>query len=331
MSRRTRFSLVAVSFCWMLVGCGVGGNTPPVAPQTDSGVPKTDGQITQKLQPPTVDPVSNTVCGDSVPLQGTAAAGSSVFVVGGGATSGIATDAHPTTGRFCLDIPLKKGMANDLEVRAQDPVLGLSEAVKITVTQGSCQDDITPPPTEEVKPKNVALGVKARASKAADKGNEGFLTDGNSSTVTEYSGGDWYNPFADANVWITFKLEKLTELSRIVVRWDGSAGTSFGGQYKVLVSSMSDPGDPNLNNGYWTEIANITAGDGGSDDFDLKSSKPVAQHVAVWMLKDGNNGMTGYYEYFRVAEIEAYDAPKKQTPTTPTNNQTQTCANVGSN
>jgi hypothetical protein len=311
-------SLAFASLCLVTIGCGLGSEDISV-PQSDSGTPlRTDGLPAPGLQKPIVDRPPASVCTESVPIQGTAAPGASVFAMGGLETSGVSTDAHPTTGRFCLDVRLKPGAENVIEVRAQDPELGLSEPDTVTVRQGTCSTNDVPPTVEEPQPENVALGQKARASKTADSGNEGFLTDGKTSTVVTYSGG-W--GWTDAAVWVTVKLPKLTEVGKIVVKW----GSDYAAKYKVLVSAMTDPGDPDLKNGYWTEVKSFDAGDGGTDTVDLKDSKPPAQHVALWMNQDGKGWTWG--ETFALAELEVWDVPKKTTaaPTVPAN----TCQSIG--
>ena len=321
----SKILLIGFAVALVTIGCGMGSEDPPI-PKTDIGPSTTDnGTTPTKMQAPSVDPIPNTICSDSVPLQGAAVPGASVFVMGGLATSGIATDAHPTTGRFCIDVPLKKGSVNTIEVRAQDPVLGVSEPTTVSVTHGgTCQDDVTPPP-DPPKSKNIALNLPVRTSKSEDKGNPGFLTDGNSSTVAVYSGGSWTS---DANIWLTMKLEKLMAVEKIVVRWRDNSSSSehqYAVKYKVLISTKSDPGDPNLDNGYWTPVAEVTSGDGGVDTFDLKTTKPQAQHVAVWLQQDGASYT--WSETFAVAEIEVWDVPKTVTPIPTT--QTNTCANIG--
>ena len=330
-------SLLVVTLASFVTACGMVEDPPsgkvPSTLQPDSGVPSVnEAGVGPTLQKPSVDPLPNTVCSDTVPLQGAAVPGSSVFVMGGLSTSGIATDAHPTTGRFCLDVPLKKGAVNTLEVRAQDPTLGLSEAVTIVVTQSACKDDAPTVPPEEPKSQNVALGIKGKSSQTPNMGNEGFLTDGKTSTVMElHVASSWYCPWCDVDGWTSIKLDKLTEVEKIVVKWRDSSGngTAYGKKYKVLVSSMSDPGDPSITNGYWTAVGEVTEGDGGIDTYDLKSQKPLAQHVAIYLQADASGSVTnGWYEYFAIAELEVWDAPKKTTPTPST--QTNTCANVGS-
>jgi len=307
-----------------LVGCGfdeASSPTPPILPHdTDAGPVESDA-TPQQMQPPVPDPLAASVCTDSVAVQGTALAGASVVVFGG--ATHISTDANPVTGRFCLDVPLVKSSVNTLRIHAQDPILGMSDPVTRTVTHsGNCGDDVTNPTPDPPKSKNVALGATGKASEVADEGNEGFLTDGDDKTFARYSGGNAWFAF---NGWVYIKLDKVYSLDKIVVRWADPNG-DYGAQYKVMVSSMSDPGDPNTKNGYWTNVADITSGDGGVDSFDLKSSKPIAQYVALYLEQDGDSWT--WTETFSIAEIEVWDSPAS-TPTSPTT-QSNTCASMGS-
>ncbi len=245
-----------------------------------------------------------------------------VFAFGGAATSGVATDAHPTTGAFCLPLTLVPGKANAIEVRVQDPVLGTSEAATLTVVQKSC----TPEESlgtggvveEPAKSKNVAIGATGKSKDSPETGNLGFLTDGKSSTVAAWKGGSVWCNWCDYDGWVTIKLDRLYEVEKIVVRWRDSKGngTSFGKEYKVLVSPMSDPGDPNLKNGYWEEVGSTSSGDGGVDTYNLASKKPVVQHVALWLQQDDYPWTKEFVgkEEFAIAELEVWDAPKKSGP-----------------
>ena len=323
-----KLAAIALLAGLVAAGCGMGDDGPPqvhVPPTQDGGVGGSDGTQTQSLQQPIVDPISGAVCTDTVPMQGTAPAGTSVFVVGG-ATTGLPTDADPITGRSCLDVPLNKHTLNTFQVRAQDPVKGMSAPVSIKVQHSKCDDDVTKPTPEQPKSKNVALGAKGKSKDTPDEGNEGFLTDGSATTFAKYSGG-WAGYAYDG--WVRIKLDKLYMVEKIVVKWNegkNSGGESYGAQYKVLVSSMSDPGDPDTKNGYWTTIADVTSGDGDTDTYDLTQSKPLAQYVAVWMEQDGNSWT--WKETFKLAEIEVWNVPKKSS-TSPTS-QANTCATIGS-
>jgi len=309
------------------LGCGFddasGPGTNPIP--ADAGLPGSDTLTPQKMQPPVPDPLPPSVCTDTVPVQGTAAPGSSVIVFGG--SSSVSTDANPSTGRFCLDVPLVKNSANTLQIRAQDPILGMSDPVTRSVTHsGNCNDDVPNPTPDPVKSKNVALGSTGKSSQTPDEGNEGFLTDGDTAKPVVYSGG-W--TLSDPDIWTYIKLDKVYMLEKIVVKWrDGvqAGGSSYGKIYHVLVSSMSDPGDPDLKNGYWTEVAKIDNGDGDTDTFDLKSTKPLAQYVAVWMKGDGQTSW--WSETFALTEIEVWDSPQQTSTPTPTT--TNTCSTLGS-
>lgn len=316
-------SLAAVSLCWTTMGCGLSQDPEPPH-QADSGPAKSDGIKT--VAKPTVDRPPEAVCGLTVPIQGNAAKGTSVFAKGGLEMSGIATDPNPATGRFCLDVRLKLGQDNLIEVRAMDPVLGESNPETVTVKQTTCGKDDGQPPVEQAQPQNVALGLKARTNLSPEQGNEGFITDGNAKTWAQFNTAFW--TWGDPPVWITIKLAKLTELSSIVVKWrDGNGnGTAYGQEYKVLISTVAEPGDPNVDNGMWTDIKSYEDGVGATNTVDLKSTKPSALHVALWLLHDGNNSLTGWEETYALSELEVWDNPKTSTtPIGPAN----TCQNLG--
>jgi hypothetical protein len=320
----TRSTLIVVSLIasFGLFACGIESEplpTPspyPQDPTPQDPTPQDPTPQDPKVDPPVLDVgLQSTTCSETFALTGTATAGGTVFATGGASSSGISTDVHPQTGAFCLPVTLKLG-TNALEVRVQDPVNGLSEAVMFTVTRQDCQgggDDTQPTDPEQPDPRNIALGLQATAMATPNKGNFGFLTDGKSSTSASFSGGDWYCPWCDYAGWVSLKLDKIYKLSEIKVRWRDSKTSAekfYGQQYKVLVSSMTDPGDPNIDNGLWTEVGTVTDGDGNLDTFNLKSTQPLVQHVALWLKKDGS---WNWNETFAVAEIEVWDAPDKVT------------------
>jgi hypothetical protein len=319
----------ALPLLLLAVSCGFDDAQPPNQILYDGGaaqLPGADGAST--LAPPIPDPVASSVCATSVAVQGSATAGSNVIVYGG-ALSTLSTTAHPTTGRFCLDVELVPDSENTLRLMAQDPTLGMSSAVTVKVTQqSSCKDDATAPQVDPPKSKNVALGSSATSKDKPKEGNLGLLTDGDSKTFVQV-GMDcpWYNPkcpFDSYNGWVSISLGKLYLLDHIVVRWKDSSG-DFGKEYKVLVSSMTNPGDPDPKNGYWTKVAEVDSGDGGSDSFAVKGSKVYAQHVALWLEFDG---ATSAGETFSIGEVEVWDVPEQSTATLPTT--TTTCSSIGS-
>ncbi len=322
--RRRTLAIVSLIASLGLIACGIESEPLPPPPQnptsTNPTPTPTDPTPSDTVDPPVLDgTLQTTTCSEVFALTGTAKAGTTVFVTGGASSSGISTDVHPTTGVFCLPIALKLG-ANALEVRVQDLTIGLSEPVTFTVTRQDCQgggDDTGSPPPQQPDPRNVALGLQATAMATPNKGNVGFLTDGKTNTTASFSGGDWYCPWCDYAGWVALKLDKLYKLSTITIRWRDSKTSAklfYGAQYTVLVSSMSDPGDPSVDNGLWTEVGTVTDGDGGLDSFNLTSTQPLAQHVALWLKKDGS---WNWNETFVLAEIEVWDAPDKVTTAPP--------------
>lgn len=307
-----------------LTACGLpeDGPSPTTPPTTTPPGGTNPGTNTKQVQRPTVDAMANTTCAVSIPLQGKAPVNASVLVTGG--TSDIATDPNGITGRFCVDVNLKLNTLSTLKVYAHDPDLGLSQPTTITITQSKCSDDVTKPETEQPKSKNVALGTKVTSNINPASGNAALVTDGQTSGAATYNdGAAWF----DAKIWVKVTLDKLVEAQKIVVKWRDSKGDStqdYGQKYKVLVAT-GNPTDPNLDDMIWTQIGEITAGDGGIDLFDLKTKQPLVQHVALWLEQDDNSW--SWSESFAITEIEIWDTPKKSTSTPQAN--TKTCATVG--
>ena len=303
----------------MVVGCGfegVGDEQPYQAPaqqqpSTDPNTPPSNPS--GKTQRPTVDALSSTTCQDAVAIRGTTGTNTSVLITGG--LGDVAADPSGISGSYCAMVSLKRNSVNTIQVFAHDPKYGLSEAVTVKVTQMKCKDDAPTFPTDQPKSKNVALGMKGQAKTTAESGNVTFVTDGKSATNAVYSGGWGWGISGGTDLWVSVKLDKLVEASKIVVKWRDSKGDStsyYGYKYRVLVATGT-PTDPNTSDGYWTEIAAVTDGDGGIDLFDLKNSKPLVQHVALYLEKDG---ASSWSHYFAISEIEVWDTPKKSSATT---------------
>ena len=88
---------------------------------------------------------------------------------------------------------------------------------------------------------------------------------------------------------------------------------------------MTDPGDPDLNNGKWVEVKAVTGNSATSAAVDLSQTKPLAQHVAIWMEYDSS---TSYFETFTIGEIEVYDVAKTNT-NTPLPGGANSCSALG--
>jgi hypothetical protein len=308
-------------------GCGLEDSGPTAPPPTTNSPPTTDpnktpDNTTNKLQPPRVDATPTTVCTTWVALRGTAPANSTVLVTGG--ASDVATDPNGISGRFCVDVKLRPGQVNQLKVYAHDSNLGLSAATTVSVTQNKCGDDVKKDP-EPPKSRNVALGARVTSKETPDTGNNTLVTDGKTGQAAVYKGG--YLGF-DADLWVKVTLPKLTEVEKIVVRWRDSKGDTtqhYGREYKLLVAT-GNPTDPNLDDLYWTRVGEVTTGDGGVDSFDLKTKKPLVQHVALWLQQD--DASFTWAETFAITEIEVWDAPRKQAASPVP--EKSTCASSGS-
>jgi hypothetical protein len=299
---------------------------PGIPPQPDRGVIPPDSATPDAgLAVPMLElgSIPNATCGDEVGVIGRATPGVTIIVRGGSSASGVIGDTNPTTGRFCVPTKLRPGQLNNLQVVAHDPNLGFSKPAMVAVKQEDCSG------SGEFKDggvgdagvsRNVALGMQAKSKETPEKGNHGFLTDGDTSTWVMWKGSaNWYCGWCDYGGWAMLTLEQLYEVERVVVRWRDSAGNGrdYGKEYKLLFTAVTDPPDPNLDDGFWTVAKSITEGNGGTDTFDLKSiGYPLIKHVALWFQQDerpfiNESGIMGTVdESFAVAEIEVYDKPK---------------------
>ncbi len=298
----------------------------PGIPTADQRVIPHDGAPPDAGLPPPIlelGSIPNVICGDEVGVIGRATKGVSIIVRGGSSASGVIGEASPTDGRFCVVTKLRPNVVNNLQVVAHDPNLGFSRPAMVAVKQENCTGN------GEFKDagvgdagvsRNVALSMQGKSKETPEKGNHGFLTDGDTSTWVMWKGSaNWYCGWCDYGGWAMISLDQLYEVERIVVRWRDSAGNGrdYGKEYKLLYTAVSEPPDPNLDDGYWTVAKSITEGNGGTDSFDLKSiGNPLMKHVALWFQQDERpfyqeSGIKGTVdESFAVAEIEVYDKPK---------------------
>lgn len=311
----TRSLLLVVVATAVSAGCGGQTDAPQLAHPSPQPSPE-QADKPKKLQAPVLDRsnIPTTTCKDHIAISGTAKPSVTVFALGGAATAGISSDAHPQTGSFCLPVALKKGQLNKFEIRAQDPKLGVSTSVTVRITRKICdekKDDTTSSAPAKAKPKNVALGAKVRSKDSPKSGSGNNAVDGSTSTVVTYSGG-WFDHAY--NGWVALDLDKLYRISKIVVRWRDASGSGkhYGKDYMVLASHASSASEPYFNNG-WTEVKRISSGDGGTDTIDLKSKMPFVQHVALFLYGDA---AFNWSETFAIAEIEVWSAPD-DSPSTP--------------
>jgi len=252
-----------------------------------------------------LDTYPDPTCYPLQPFRGTAAGADRVVAQGG------AGAALPVTvgsdGRFCIEVLLSPDSLNSITFSPVDANGCPGQALVRTIEHKTCAQ-----PDAGATVINVAQGAAVVTESTPSKGQNGDMVDGKTETVVEYTGG-W--GWTDANIWVGIALGQPVELQKIVVRWRDSKGSGcdYGGSYKIATSAYSDPGKMDLNSGMWTLLQEISAGDGGDDSFDLSSSKPLAQHVALLLQ---GNGCNGWSETFAIAEVEVW-AKNPATPLPP--------------
>ncbi|MCK5796478.1 MAG: hypothetical protein KAI47_04815 [Deltaproteobacteria bacterium] len=312
------------------LGACLDNGVPPFTPKFDHGVIPPDVAHETSLPSPILElgNIPSITCGDEVGVVGRATPGVTIIVQGGAAASGVVGSASPTDGRFCVPVTLRPGQVNNLQVLAQDPTRGLSKPAMVAVRQDDCTgngefkdagvNDAGEPS------RNVALGVVGKSKEPPVKGNLGFLTDGKTTDWIMWKGSkNWYCGWCDYGGWVMLTLEQLYEVEKIVVMWRDHKGTGndYGKEYQVLYTAISEPPDPNLDDGYWSVAKAFTEGEGGIDTIDLKSiGNPLIRHVALWFQQDARSYITesGTFgtidESFAITEIEIYNRPKKSGP-----------------
>ena len=310
-----------------IMGCGgiepPAPYTPPTGNNGNTDPNKNNNNNNGKtVQSPTVDSQSNSACTTSIPLTGRGPIGASILVKGG--DGDISTDTHSVTGRFCVDVKLYKNTMNTLKVYALDPQLGLSTPTSISIKQATCNTNPNPNPTPTEVSKNRALGGKVKSDETPKTGQVTAITDGDSTTFAQWTGG-WLGAGADRRVQVD--MGKLIEVDKIVIKWRHSANSSvqhYGSDYTIWVATGT-PGDLADDNSLWTKVKTIKAGNGGTETFNLKSQGLMIQHVGIIMDQDGASYT--WSETFDLSEIEVWDvATKSTTPTT--DPKTKTCSDI---
>ena len=257
-------------------------------------------------------PVESTTCHSTVALHGTATPDYTVLVTGGAKDQSVVADR--VLGTFCMDVELKPGQLNHLEVYLHHPERGLSGVHPITVEQQPCK---LPAPVST----NVALGAKVVVHAPDVMGEPGHLTDGKTGTVLVLRGNVvWNKP-----VWAHVRLLKSVEVHKVKVRWrdrEGDPSQDFATSYRLMMAAGQYLVDPNLKDGYWTEVGSVTAGKGGDETFDFSKSTPVAQHLVLWM--EDSAGPDTINPAFALAEVEIWTVPKQAKPRKP-----KTCSSLG--
>lgn len=254
----------------------------------------------------TLDSFPDPTCHTLQPFRGKAPGADRVVAHGGAGAAQPVTVA--SDGSFCIEVLLVPDSLNTITFSPVDSQGCPGQDLTRKIEHRSCEQ----PDGGAAVVVNVAKGATVVSESEPSKGQETYLTDGNASTVAEYSGG-W--GWTDANIWIGVALGQPVEVEKIVVSWDeDKSGCHYGRSYKIAVSAYSNPGQMDLNSGAWTQIEDITAGDGAEDAFSYSHPLPLAQHVALLLKKDGCNNWS---EAFALREIEVWAKDPKTIPQPP--------------
>lgn len=256
----------------------------------------------------TVDSYPDPTCHTLQPFRGKAPGAARVVAHGGaGAAQPVAVSSD---GSFCIEVLLTSDTLNTVTFSPVDKEGCPGEDLVRKIEHKSCAQ---PDGGAAGTVVNVAQGASVVTDDKPSNGQETFITDGKSTTVAEFTGG-W--GWTDANIWIGVALGQPVEVEKIVVRWrdkkDG--GCAYGRTYKIAVSAYSNPGKMDLNSGAWTQVEDITAGDGDEDAFSYSAPLPLAQHVALLLKKDGCNNWS---EVFALGEVEVWAKDPKSVPKPP--------------
>ena len=252
-----------------------------------------------------VESYPDPTCYTLQPFRGQAKGADRVVAQGGaGAAQPVTVSAD---GSFCIEVLLNPDSLNTITFSPVDADGCPGQDLVRTIEHKTCAQ-----PDASVGEINVAKGAGVTTDATPSAGSNTDLVDGKTDTVVEYEGG-W--GWTDAGIWVGVALGQPVELEKVVVRWRDSKGNgcAYGASYKIAISAYSAPGKMDLNSGTWTELEDVSGGDGGEDSFTLASPKPLAQHVALLLNKDG---CTGWSETFALAELEIW-ARDSGTPAPP--------------
>jgi len=142
-------------------------------------------------------------------------------------------------------------------------------------------------PGSEPPPANLALNRPASASSSESPSlGPALAFDGRMDT--RFSSG-----FSDAQ-WIEVDLGQVVDISRVVLKWEAA----FGAEYQIQARDTQT--------GTWRALANITNGDGGTDD--LTGLSGTGRYVRMFGVRRGTPW--GYSLW----EFEVYGTPSSQNP-----------------
>ena len=285
------------------IGCG--GTEIPRFPGGGS-----DGGVEKKVpDPPKLSTgIPTQTCDPVIAITGWTTPGAHVVADG---LRGTFQAVASATGDFCLAVDLQSATYNRIDVRALNPAVGSSSSVTVEIEQQDCGERTGSGSPTTSESKNVALGatVSATDDRSPDEGTPGAMVDGNASTWVEYSyahGWLWYagsKYWGSPSVgWVRIDLAKAERLKEIKIRWleDGWIGDEF----VVLISALNDADTDEPT--HWSKVYEQTSGSEVTS-ISLNANKPIVRSILIALTSD--DGWHPIWEYFEIAEVEAWSAP----------------------
>ena len=261
-----------------------------------------------KIDPPALDSIEHVTVYDTVPIHGVSEPNSTVLVR---SSDGITVSVDvSSSGRFCLDVPLVAGTANDFDVTAVDLNGNQSTSVSVSVLQqGAPQQAATPASAE-----NAARGGSATALRLGNSGsvpaNEAI--DGSASSAIQ---DNWLRGFT-AGLPQPYVIVKLAHAARVnKIRAIAPSDCPFGAPVSLFYSAADAPSPPDVDKMSWVNVANQRS-TGGTEAVATMPSA-IATHVAVQLQEQytwTGDGCGWQGREIGVAELEAWTVPNQPPP-----------------
>jgi hypothetical protein len=260
------------------------------------------------LSAPVLDPYPDPTTSALQVFRGTASGADLVTARGGvGAAAPAKVGAD---GRFCIEVTLLPDSTNAVTFAAVDPYGCPGRETLITVSHrtGERQD------AGVLSAVNVAKKASIASQLQPDEGALGHVNDGDPSSFAAFSFVDWdAGSSCDKFTWIRVDLGKTYIVTKVKIRWGPSTDGTYATCYSVLLSAASSPADPDpAPAGDWTVAKQVTTGDAADQVLTLN---PTAVRFAALLLYE--DGATGLWETFKVAELEVWGYDPGATPPPP--------------
>jgi len=274
-------------------GSSTGTFKPP--PPVDMAEPD-DGRVAK----PTLDAIPAITESSTVPIHGTGEPGSTVLIESSEGNA-VAADVQPT-GRFCVDLPLKKSTVNHFELRALDLNGNQSDPAKLQVEQRGEPEAPSSTPRPAL---NMAIGGTVATTLDWNTGAASALVDGNASTAA----GSWQRSWATTDN-VVVRLSGRRQIDKVRLRAPDDCPLTV--PFKLYSSNLDAPSPPNVMPMAWTLLNDYTEDAGTDRLFTLHNSLPMT-HVAVmfdrgfiaWGDEDLNCGNSFFGAYYSFSEIQA--------------------------